>query len=291
VLVSEQSIVPRAGRVYTVYPSDPNNPVELSETKSFLQSVAGQELHNDWNGETFISWTVSLKEDGSIEDLTSHPGIRRFELQDTSSDLQQIYARQEEEPKNWIAYVEDPSNVKEVKKTREWLDSKVQDKSLIEEILSVPKGGEDWNNRLLTAWAGLTLNDAGVEEAKQQPGIKEVKENHKMASLSNVKSRDEGDPDTWIAWAKDPNNWEAVKKTRVWLDSNVKGKNEISEILTVPNRGESWDNRRVLGWARLILDDAGVEQAKKQPGIMEVEVNHRLVGLNAITPSKRHLTG
>jgi hypothetical protein len=187
--------------------------------------------------------------------------------------------------------VEDPSNVEEVKKTREWLDSKVQDKSLIEEILSVPKRGQDWNNKLVMAWARLTLDDAGVEEAKQQPGIKEVKENHKMASLSNVKSRDEEDPDTWIAWAKDPNNWEAVNKTRVWLDSNVKDKNEISEILTVPNRGESWDNRRVLGWARLILDDAGVEQAKKQPGIMELEVNHRLDGLKAIIPSKRHLTG
>jgi hypothetical protein len=69
VLVSEQSIASRAGRVYTVYPSDSNNPVELSETKSFLQSVADQELHNDWDGETLISWIVSLKEDDSTEDL------------------------------------------------------------------------------------------------------------------------------------------------------------------------------------------------------------------------------
>jgi hypothetical protein len=207
VLGSEQGITPHAVRMYTVHPSDPNNPVELSETKTFLQSVADKELQTNREGDRLISWTVSLKEAACTKDLESHPGIQGFELQDTSSNVQQTNARQEEE---------DPC----------------------------PRtaGAKPSNN-----WEGE-------------------------------------DPDTWLAWAKDPFNWEEVNKTREWLDSNVKDKTLIFQILRVPDEGESWDNQFILGWYHLILDDAGVEEAKKQPGIAEIEVNHRLIGLKAIPP-------
>jgi hypothetical protein len=206
-LGSEQGIAPHAFRKYIVHPSEPNNAVELSETKSVLQSVTDQELQTNRDGVTLISWTVSLKKAASIKDLENHSGVQGFELQHDPSNVQQVEARQ-----------------------------------------------GDGNSETLTIGAKFSNNWEGE------------------------------DPDTWIAWAKDPYNWEEVNKTREWLDSNVKDKHDIQEILRGPDKGESWDNRPVLGWTRLIMDDAGVEEAKKQPGITEVHPNNRLIALRAIPP-------
>jgi len=66
---------PSPDHTYTIYLSDPNNLAELSSTSTSLQSLADQDVHDDWNGNKLFSWRVLLKDGASIEEVEGHKGI------------------------------------------------------------------------------------------------------------------------------------------------------------------------------------------------------------------------
>ncbi|KAF2873587.1 peptidase S8/S53 domain-containing protein [Massariosphaeria phaeospora] len=209
VTVSETShLTPRASRFYTVYPSDPENAAELSETVTFLRSIADKDVLDNRNAATLISWRVSLTDEASTEKLKGHKGIRMFEPEDSPLGLRSIERREDEEPTTWLVWATDPNNIEQVNETRSWLDSKVKDPERTSEWLTL-RDPKEWDKqRLVEAWGSLTLDEKGVEEAKKHPGIKSVIENMKFVhftSSSRFKYRGSGDlkaraPD--LEWTK-----------------------------------------------------------------------------------------
>jgi hypothetical protein len=171
-----ESRTPSAGHTYTIYPSDPKSSAELSFTRIFLQSLADRDIHDDWKGDKFLSWGVSLKAETSTEEIERHKGIRHLELQKTPPDPQPVQLRQERRARTWMAWATDPNNKEEVNKTREWLDSKVKDKSLITERKTPRIKASDREDRNVRAWSELDFDDEGTEEVKKQPGISSIEE-------------------------------------------------------------------------------------------------------------------
>jgi len=169
-----ESRTPSAGRTCTIYPSHPNNTAELSSTRTFLQSLADLDIHDDWNGDRFLFWGVSLKAEASTEEIEGHKGIRHLELQKTPPNPQPVQLRQKRRARAWVAWATDANNREEMNKTREWLDSKAKDKSLITEKETLRIKAGDREDRNIRAWSELDFDDEGAEEAKKQPGIRSI---------------------------------------------------------------------------------------------------------------------
>lgn len=117
-----------------------------------------------------------MKNEAIVDHLKDRKGVRMFEPEDvplghrTTSTLSSVEKR--DDYKAYMAFVKDANNHDEVAKTRQWLDSKVKDKNHIAQT-----GGAAGP---LDGWYQLILDDSGVEEAKQYPGIEFVEEDWEM---------------------------------------------------------------------------------------------------------------
>jgi hypothetical protein len=62
---------------YTVYPADPTNATQVSETASFLENQYGAEdmLTNAFNG-VVVGWKIDLKDSPSTAQLGNYPGLK-----------------------------------------------------------------------------------------------------------------------------------------------------------------------------------------------------------------------
>lgn len=197
-------LVERSSPFYSVFPNDPNNATELAETKNFLQSLADGDVLDNKNSDRIVSWRVSLKDSVSQDLLNNHKGIRLVGLENSPLGQRSIDSRQEEKPSAWIAFAKDPVNKDELKKSREWLDSKVKDPKQIGTMNKYSFEMENLGEKLgIIAWGNLTLDDAGVAEAKKYPGFSAVEEDWDIVStrsadirLPEEKSRDK-DPRTY----------------------------------------------------------------------------------------------
>jgi len=70
---------------YTVYPADPTNATQVSETASFLENRYGTEdvLTNAFNG-VVVGWKIDIKDGASTAQLKDYPGLRLDESAQSS---------------------------------------------------------------------------------------------------------------------------------------------------------------------------------------------------------------
>ncbi|KAF2242252.1 hypothetical protein BU26DRAFT_157532 [Trematosphaeria pertusa] len=182
--------VPRANHVfYTVYPSHPDDLTELSETKSFLQSLLDEDILDNRTIEELVSWRVALKEGVSPDELKHRKGIRLFEPEDAPLSYRSTEARVYAESKAWIVWAKDLNDVEQVNKAREWLDSKVKDKSRIRERKEISRRGLKREDRKVRGWRDVFLDGEGVKEAKERPDIADIAENSELISDSRVQQQ------------------------------------------------------------------------------------------------------
>lgn len=154
---------------YTVYPTQPNDTAKNAEIKSFLHSINDNvQEKQDTNG--LISWQVSLNDDTSLEKLQDYNGIRIVELENAPLRQESTETRRAIENKTYMVVPKDPTNREETNKTAEWLKTHMIDKN--EPLFDYT----DFISGDVRCWGLVALDEAGVEEARKQPGIRIVAE-------------------------------------------------------------------------------------------------------------------
>ncbi|KAF2005135.1 subtilisin-like protein [Amniculicola lignicola CBS 123094] len=158
-----------ATQFYTVYPTNPNNAIEVAETQKFLDSIDDDVLENR-NSEGLISWRVSLEDEASLERLKEHSGIRIVELEGSPLGQRSTETRRDEEKDEyqlfWILWAKDPDDTDVNKKIGDWLKTRTIDKGKTLLNSSSENGGVEF-------WAA-DLDEGDIEEAKKQPGVEFV---------------------------------------------------------------------------------------------------------------------
>ncbi|KAF2874176.1 hypothetical protein BDV95DRAFT_604372 [Massariosphaeria phaeospora] len=271
--------------LYNVFPSDPDDADACLKTKAYLTSIS-QNVVEDQDSNKHIFWKLPLENDSVAAQLKAYEGVKTVEpdkwTPDEKPTAPDVSKRQSSPPKSWIAFATDSQNKKERNATREWLGTKVIDKNKKIARVGDRKGGTSF-------WGRLTLDDAGVKEAREYPGIRAVEPDRRRegsTALSDpkeltsdaiaqqqtpdeqsvtpeVSKRQNTRPKLWMALARDSQNKEEVISTREWLKSKV-----TDEYIYVTKIGDRKGGTRV--WGRLTLDNEGVRETKEYAGIKDI---------------------
>lgn len=156
-----------------VYPTNPGDTFELDEADVILETLYGSDnviQDHDKNGNVF--WKVTLQ-DGNTLDTLRRLKEFRFEGSDQPTTPKEkpkraLIARDTE---LYMAAPVDPSNIEQVQATRAFLDGKVADPNLINEI--------KFQNQVLL-WGHLELDDAAKGEVEANAGVKGLRIDGKL---------------------------------------------------------------------------------------------------------------
>lgn len=148
-----------------VYAKEPDNAYEVDQSNFELEELYGSDhVIQDHDEQGRIFWKISLEEGDSLDRLKGLDALI-FEGSDQpvprkAKTTRELVAR---DNKLYIASPSDPNNAEQVKATREFLDGKVVDKSLITEVKFQDK---------VLIWGSLQLDDAAKTEVEANAGIK-----------------------------------------------------------------------------------------------------------------------
>ncbi|ORX91632.1 peptidase S8/S53 domain-containing protein [Clohesyomyces aquaticus] len=151
---------------YTVYPSDPSNVTQVTETDAFLKLLYGDEdVLQNRNAEGLVSWRLTLKDGDTTEQLEAYHGVYLVETE--GRPKAPIANAKRSRPTDYDgpfygARAANPYNSEETNKTRKFLDSKVVVGTHIAEVTL--------DGRIL-GWGHLALKDAEKAEVENYPGI------------------------------------------------------------------------------------------------------------------------
>lgn len=174
---------------YAVHPKGSVGPIKAGEIEAYLKNISGTDPIRDRGENRYISWRVSLGNESHVEEIH-----KREEIDKVQEIDEELYRRGPAEPqKKWLVVAKDPMNKEQLASTKQWLDSKVVDRNVrIWDYTKKKTGG-------LIFWGGVTLDDAGVEEARKREDVSEV-------------VRDYDPEGTRAVLAQEPNTTEPIAK-------------------------------------------------------------------------------